>query len=208
METSDPYLFGFSTYLPYAAQEFTPIAIDFRSAFRDEENQDVYHPTKSNKPRYYLRISPPRSSRRGVKQYIADSIIVPLGVDKTFRYKLAPSNLYYPNGRYIVEYYRHGCQIPVDKQEWLVPAIPSQALVNFRYDTEEDQIVLPLFVWRIRSVSPAFNYVSDYNLMTFNSAERPPKGTQLTIEYDPAITLDYILEYSNTNLSGVSRIRY
>lgn len=206
----DPYSSGYTSYLPAAVQDFTPVVIDYRSAFQDELNNDVYYHAGSStdaKPKYYLRISPPRSSRRGPEQYVADSITVPIRTDNTFRYRLAPSTYYHPYGRYIVEYYRRGCQIPIDTQEWVVPALPKLALYAFRYESDEEHLLFPMYVWRILSFNPTANFVNDFNRLAFVEANRPPYGAALQMTYEPAATLDQLLEYSLPNLKTVNRIR-
>lgn len=205
---NNPYYGGFPLALDSVLQEVTPIVIDFRAAMFDSLDNPVHHSKPGNKkPKYTLRVSPPRSVRRGVKQYIADSVVYPVPEDGVVRFKLAPSNLYFPKGRYIVEFFRAGSKIPIDTQRWLVPAIPKQLHYTFTYDETDPNPVLPLYVWQINTVSPASEFVANYNALVWTVENRPSFGTTITATYTPAVTLDQLMEYKPQDFEGVSRIR-
>lgn len=204
----DPFYSGYTVGNNTLMQKYTPVAIDFVSAIQDQNGQQVVHSKKGQyKSKYFMRISPPRSSQRGVQQHMSDSVVVKLSEDGVFRYQLVPSDLYYPKGRYIVEYFRQGSQIPIDTQKWLVPAIPK--ILNYSFVVEEAGLQysnLPIFVWRVDNVSPANNFVSEWNRINWFSP--PEKGTTVSINYQPAVTLDRLLEYKLQNLDDVTRVRY
>jgi hypothetical protein len=206
--SANPYYGGFPYSVEAVLQELTPIVIDFKPSMLDASEQPVYHRQRTrNKPKYTLRISPPRSVKRGVTQYISDSLWYPIPEDGIVRFKLPPSNLYFPRGRYIVEFYRAHCQIPIDIQRWLVPAIPKQLSYTFTYDEYEPSPILPLYIWNINSVSPASEFVSSYNALMWLSENKPSFGTTITATYTPAVTLDQLHEYKLVDFEGVTRIR-
>jgi hypothetical protein len=189
-------------------QDFTPVVIDFKAAMLDIEDNPVFHHSSGRKkPKYTMRISPPRSVRRGVKQYLCDSIVFPIPEDGVVRFKLPPSMLYLPRGRYIVEFFRSGSQIPFDTQRWLVPAIPKRQSYTFTYDESDPDPTLPLYVWSIDSVSPAAEFVANYNTLIWLAETRPAFGTSITATYTPAVTLDQLIEYKSSEFEGVTRVR-
>jgi hypothetical protein len=203
----DPFYSGYTLGANTLMQKYTPVAIDFRSALRDSEEQDVNHKRRGQyKPKYFMRITPPRSSQRGLQQHLSDSVTIKLPENGVFRYQLVPSDLYYPKGRYIVEYFRQGSQIPIDTQHWLVPPIPK--ILNYTFVVEEEQqyLTLPIFVWQVNNVSPASDFISEWNRVTWLST--PAVGTTISVNYQPAATLDRLVEYKLDNLEGVTRIRY
>jgi hypothetical protein len=207
--SSNPYFGGFPYALESILQEMTPIVIDYKPSMLDAADQPVYHRQRNRKkPKYTFRISPPRIVKRGVTQYLSDSLYVPIPEDGIVRFKLPPSNLYFPRGRYIVEIFRSGCQIPIDTQRWLVPAIPKQLNYTFTYDELQPTPILPLYVWQINSVSPAAEFAANYNSLMWISENVPAFGTTITATYTPAVTLDQLHEYTLKNLEGVSRTRY
>ena len=161
----------------------------------------------ANKPNYTMRISPPRSSKRGGKHFLPDSFIVPIGTDGIFRLKLPPSNFYYPFGRYIVEYFRRGSSIPIDVQQWLVPAMPKYMEYSFYFNGSDPQIYLPYYVWNVSSIDPAIEFTASYNQISFIATNLPPNGSGFTAVYEPAATLDQLMEYSVANMRTISRVR-
>ena len=187
---------------PESLQERTPIAIDFKSAITTEDDEEVYPYVRGRyKPKYHLKIKVPRSNRRGLFQFISDDIVVPLGPDGVFRYKLAPSNVYYPVTRYVVEYYRRRQSIPLERQEWLVPPLLKTRKMVINYEEGKDEYVLPLNVWNVVATSPTAEYVSTYNRIIFISNLDFTTNTPITITYQPAITLDQVLEYNFRQLN-------
>lgn len=181
--------------------EYTPIAIKFREWMQDADSSAVKH---SDDVKYRLRISPPRSNRKGEEQYIADSIIVNVPDDGIIRLKLLPSDRYLPIGEYVVEYYRSGCSTPIDVQKWVVPSL---ARVNYySFVLGEYDPILPIRIWRVLSVTPGSNWVSEYNNLSWRSV-RPAEGEIINIEYTPAATLDQLLQFNLNDLSNQTRIR-
>ena len=182
-------------------QAYTPIVIQFNPWMLADDDSAITH---SAEVKYRLRITAPRSNRRGDSQYIADSIIVPVPADGLVRFKLLPSDRYLPIGRYIVEYFRSGCSTPLDTQEWMVPSVPR--LNTYSFVLGENDPVLPLKIWRILSVTPGDNWVAEHNALTWRF-ERPLAGTMVKLDYAPAATLDTLLDYKINKLEQVERPR-
>lgn len=178
-------------------QEYTPIVIQFKSPVLDPFDDPVNHGSPNRKrPEYTIRITPPRSAKRGITQFIKDSIVLSVPEDGIVRYKLAPTNIYFPQGRYFVEYFRRGSQIPLDEQHWIVPAVPKQLTYTFVVDDNPGVTQrLPLYIWKINSVSPGDGFISDWNQLSWPFEAKPAAGTELTLEYVPAVTLDQLVEY-------------
>lgn len=209
INTFGSYFPSFGYYPPNLNQEYTPVAIDFKAAMTDEQDTQLFaRAPHEYKPRYFLRISLPRSSRVGISQHIADSIVVPIAADGVFRYKFAPSTSYYPFGRYIVEYYKRRNSIPLDIQEWTVPPISKNMkyVVNYQEDIEE--YTLPVNVWDVLTVSPAAEYVSLYNRLRFIGSIDFVNNTPVTITYQPAATLNQLIQYDASHQHFVTHIRY
>lgn len=209
-------LYNFGTYFPTYGyyppnlnQDYTPIAIDFKGGLTDGDDLELFAQADGEyKPRYRLRISLPRSSRKGIAQHIADSVIVPIASDGVFRYKLAPSTSYYPFGRYIVEYYKHRNSIPLDIQEWTVPAISKTLKYVINYEEGVEEYSLPVNAWNVLSASPAAEYVSNYNKIRFVSTIDFVNNQPVTLTYQPAVTLDQLIDYEANQQHYVSHIRY
>lgn len=203
------YLPGYGYYPPQRIQEYTPIVINFKSAILNDNDEPVDTNTfNGKKPEYFLKISFPRSTRKGSNQHIADSVVLPIPSDGIFRYKLAPSSTYFPQARYIVQYFKRRNKIPLDTQEWLVPPIPKFTKFAFNYQEDLQEYVLPTNLWRVTNVSPAAEYVSNYNAITLLTNINFKDGEPVTVTYEPAVTLDQLLEYDVDNFADLSRVRY
>jgi hypothetical protein len=185
-----------------AVLKYTPIVIKFGAWVLNEDSTEL---PAEELTRYRLRISPPRTNRKGEDQYIADSKVIEVPADGIIRLKLLPSDRYLPKGRYQVEYYREHCSTPVDIQQWVVPSLPPVNTYSFIM-TQFDP-VLPLRVWQVLSVSPGDNWVAEYNNLSWRVV-RPPEETEITITYTPAATLDQLINYNLTDeLNQIDRIR-
>jgi len=182
-------------------QTYTPVIIQFNPWMVEVDGSEVKHDPEV---KYRLRISSPRSNRRGEDQYIPDSILLNVPADGLLKFKLTPSDRYLPVGRYTVEYFRDGCSTPLDKQYWIVPSLPIKNTYSFVLG--ELDPILPLKVWRVLSVSPGDQWVTDYNVLTWRD-ERPLNGTQITVEYQPAATIDNMLDNKVGKLDSVDRLR-
>jgi hypothetical protein len=203
------YLPGYGYYPPQRIQEYTPIVINFKAAMLTGEDEPVdTNSFDGNKPQYFVKISFPRSTRKGANQHISDSVVIPIGSDGIFRYKLAPSGSYYPQARYIVQYFKRKNKIPLDTQEWLVPPIPKTTKFIFNYQEDIQEYVLPLNLWRVINLSPVSEYVATYNSLTLLSTIDFNKDDAITVTYEPAVTLDQLLEYNVDNFADLSRVRY
>lgn len=202
------YFPAYGYYPPQRHQTYTPVAIDFGAAIRDSDSNPIFSQAKGEyKPRYHMKVSVPRSNRRGLQQHIPDAVVIPISADGIFRYQFAPTNTYYPFTRYVVEFYRYKNSVPLDIQEWLVPPIPKSRTYTFSYEQGVLDYELPYPVWSVLTLSPTAEYVSNYNLLSFIAGVEFLDGQLLTVTYQPAVTLDQILEYSFDNLNGLTRIR-
>jgi len=203
------YLPGYGYYPPQTVQEYTPVVINFKAAMLNANGDAVYGTVKKAiKPQYFLKISPPRITRKGTDQHMSDPIIVPIDSDGMFRYQLAPSNSYYPFGRYVVEYYKRRNSIPFDIQEWTVPALPKTQAYTFNYDEAIEDYQMPLNLWSAISLSPAAEYVVNYNILRFVGTTDFRSRDALRLVYQPAATLDQLLQYDINDLNQNTRIRY
>jgi hypothetical protein len=181
--------------------KYTPIAVRYGPWMLNEEDEGLQH---EEGVKYRLRISAPRSNRRGEDQYIADSITVDVPPDGVVRLKLLPSDRYLPKGRYIVEYFRDGCRTPVDVQDWVVPSLSPSNSYNFVLSDQDP--ILPLNIWRVLTVSPGDDWTSEYNHLTWRTT-RPEPGTGISLTYTPAATLDQLLNFRLDNLGNIDRVR-
>ena len=203
------YLPGYGYYPPQRIQEYTPIVINFKAAMLTGDDIPVETNThKGERPKYFIKISYPRSTRKGVNQYISDSVVLPIPSDGIFRYKLTPSATYYPQARYTVQYFKYKQKIPLDTQEWLVPPLPKTTKYVFNYQEDLQEYALPLNLWRVLNLSPAAEYVSNYNFITLLTNIDFNNGDPVTVTYEPAVTLDQLLEYNLNSFSDLTRVRY
>lgn len=203
------YLPGYGYYPPQRIQEYTPIIINFKTAMLTMDDEPVDTNTfNAQKPQYFLKISYPRSTRKGANQYIADSVTLPVPSDGVFRYKLAPSGSYYPQARYVVQYFKRRNRIPLDTQEWLVPPIPKTTKFVFNYQEDLQEYALPLNAWRVMNLSPVAEYVATYNSITLLSHREFSQDAPVTVTYEPAVTLDQLLEYDANKFANLTRVRY
>lgn len=203
------YYFPSFGYLPpELIQDYTPVAIDYKAAILCEDETELYPQAKgAYKPKYHLRISYPRSTRKGLNQHIPDSVVVPIAADGVFRYKLAPSTVYYPVTKYIVEYFKRGNSIPLDTQEWSVPPVPKTKHYLFNYEEDTEEYVLPLNVWSVTGVDPVAEFISTYNRLTFIGNLDFVNNQAITVSYQPAVTLDLLLSYNFNNINQATRVR-
>lgn len=199
------YLYGYPYY--YNLLEYTPIVIDYKPFIMDANNVGVFHKSKKGKPNYTMRITPPRTAAKGINQYITDSVVIPIMPDGTFRYKLKPSKLYLPNGRYRVEFFRRGNRIPLDIQEWSIPAMPKNAVFAFTVNTDAGQVQLPMNIWNITAIDPVVQYSYQYNNLSFLNTEVNYMNMSFKVNYEPALTLDRILDYNTSNLNTYNSLR-
>jgi hypothetical protein len=164
---------------------------------RNSDDTYAYHPAHNQeRPNYNIKITPSRSNRRGLEQFIADPVWVKLSQDGVFRQKLLPSNVYYPYLRYTAQYYRKKCSVPIETQLWTVPALPVTATYVYTISPDDQEgVVLPLYVWQITSINPSVDFFSSWNNLRW-LADPPIEGTQLEITYSPAATLESLLEYN------------
>lgn len=143
---------------------------------------------------YWLKITPPRSNRPGLNHYLKKDIHVNIPSNGLLKLQLIPSNIFQPIGRYVVEYYQKGNTTPLTKQHWIVPDRPLAAKLTLLYTGS----LLPLSynVWSVSSVSPGDSFVYENNQLNVIGQTLQAGITNLTINYQPALTLDQLIEYN------------
>jgi hypothetical protein len=143
---------------------------------------------------YWLKITPPRSNRPGINHYLKKDIHVNIPFDGFLKLQLIPSNIFQPIGRYEVEYYQKGNSTPLTKQHWIVPDKPLAAKLTLLYTGS----LLPLAynVWSVNSVSPSDSFIYENNQLNVIGLTLEAGITNLTINYQPALTLDQLIEYN------------
>jgi hypothetical protein len=53
-------------------------------------------------------------------------------------------------------------------------------------------------MWSVNSVSPGEGWVADYNnIVWLSQGGQPTVGTEVSVEYEPAATLDMLLDYES-----------
>jgi hypothetical protein len=143
---------------------------------------------------YWLKITPPRSNRPGLNHYLKKDIHVNIPFYGVLKLQLIPSNIFQPIGRYEVEYYQKGNTIPLTKQHWIVPDKSLQAALGILYTG--NPLTLPYYVWSVNSVSPGDSFVYENNQLNVIGQTLQPGITNLTVNYQPALTLDQLIEYN------------
>jgi hypothetical protein len=179
--------------------DYTPIVINFHSGLLGSSKNEIFSERRGQKPKYYLAITVPRIAKRGTLQFIPDKLHLPVPEDGYLRFQLPPSTINMPFSRYHVDICRVGTHIPLDRQEWLVPPILKEKTYYFSVQNADD-VLLPLYVWQVNALSPIQQFASTNNRISWVKDFLPTVGSQITVKYSPAVTLDIILEYSNQNL--------
>jgi hypothetical protein len=167
---------------------YSPIRVQFVQPFRlspDDEDLTDYS-------QYYLKIIPPVSNRPGVNYYLKESFTINIPADGLLSLELIPSDRFLPIGRYAVEYYRKGNPVPLDKQNWIIPLKPFLSSTSVLY--ESGDITLPYNIWSIAKVTPAQSFRYENNILTAFGEMLEAGITLLNITFQPALTLDEIIE--------------
>jgi hypothetical protein len=167
---------------------YSPIRAQFVQPFRlspDDEDLKDYS-------KYFLKITPPVSNRPGVSYYLKEPFIVNIPADGLLSLELIPSDRFLPIGRYVVEYYRKGNSVPLDKQNWIVPLKPLLSSTSVLYQSGD--ITLPYNIWSIANVTPAQSFRYENNILTAFGEMLEAGITLLNISFQPALTLDEIIE--------------
>jgi hypothetical protein len=144
---------------------------------------------------YWLKLKPPRSNRPGIYHYLQKDIHVNIPTDGLLKLQLIPSDIFHPIGRYEVEYYQKGNSLPLTKQHWIVPDKPLQATLTLLYTG--NYLPLSYTVWNVSTVSPGDSFVYENNQLNVIGQTLQPNITNLTINYQPALTLDQLIEYNS-----------
>ena len=143
---------------------------------------------------YWLKITPPRSNRPGLNHYLKKDIHINIPSDGLLKLQLIPSNIFHPIGRYEVEYYQKANSTPLTKQHWIVPDKPLAATLSLLYTG--DPLTLFHNVWNVNTVSPSDSFVYENNQLNVIGQTLQAGITNLTINYQPALTLDQLIEYN------------
>lgn len=178
------------TYSPIKIQFVPPILI------HDSDDSDV--PDTTDYSNYFLKIIPPRSNRPGVNYALSEPIILNIPSNGFLSLKLVPSSNFLPIGRYRTEYYRKGNSTPLDVQNWIIPSKPLSTNLSILYTGQP--LSLPYNVWSINSVSPSTSFIYENNLLTALGEALQAGITNLTVNYQPALTLDQIVEITTNGV--------
>jgi hypothetical protein len=180
--------------------EYTEILVNFQSPALDAEDNPLIE------TEYILEILFPRGNRPGTYQSIQDKVIVTATVGEDLRLKLLPSDRYFPLGRYQINYYRPGNPQPIDRQQWLVPE--RKGTRNFVWHVSTSGASIPLPDDYFSSLDPSWNGTFEILSNQLNwITNNPPVGTEISIAYTAAVTLDQLIEIPERN-SGLARFQY
>lgn len=183
----------------YSNFTYTPIVIDFKAPLLNEDSSPFQDDLKPRQ--YVLNISTPPSNRRGETQHIPDTYYFRIPEDGIVRLQLVPSDRYLPIGRYKVDYYRIGKKNPLMTQNWVVPPPPPLGSYSFIYEPEMP--VLPINIWKITSASAGDNWTAEYNSIFWTTP--PVVGQLVTLRFQPAVTLDKLIEINPRNYKELNK---
>ena len=147
---------------------------------------------------YFIKITPPRSNRPGINYALSESILINIPTDGLLSLQLVPSDQFLPKGRYLVQYYKRGNSTPLDSQHWIVPVKPILSYLSLLYTGQA--LPLPYNVWSISSVSFAESFVYENNSLVAIGELLKAGITNLTVNYQPALTLDQVIENTVTGV--------
>ena len=166
------------TYSPIKVQFVPPIITDGLDA-----------PDYSD---YFIKIIPPRSNRPGINYTLSEPILINVPFDGLLSLQLVPSDNFLPKGRYHVQYFKRGNSTPIDTQNWIVPAKPILSSLGLLYTGSP--LPLPYNVWSVSSVSLAESFIYENNALVAIGELLRAGITNLTVNYQPALTLDQVIE--------------
>ena len=147
---------------------------------------------------YFIKISPPRSNRPGINYALSEPTLVNIPTDGLLNLQLVPSDSFLPKGRYFVQYFKRGNSTPLDSQHWIVPVKPIPSSLSLLYTGQP--LPLPYNVWSVSSVSFAESFVYENNSLVATGQLLLAGITNLTVNYQPALTLDQVIENTVTGV--------
>lgn len=155
---------------------------------------------------YVIQIFCPRSNRPGADIFIPEPLILRASTDEDVRLKLAPSDTYFPLGRYQVFYFKAGNPEPIHQETWLVPERKGQKSFPWQVASLSDPIPMPDDYFGSFETDWNGTYEITANQLTWLT-NNPPVGTELTFTYTAAVTLDEMVEIPNRN-PGLAHFHY
>ena len=177
---------------------YTPIAIQWLHPFLDPEGSPIVDVSANAPARipssYWMKITAPRSNRKGLQQHLPETLRVDIPAEGLLRMQLIPSNRYLPQGRYKVEYYRKGCSVRIDAQDWIVPGTPP--VLNYSFPYSEYSSSLPYDVWSILQITPGDYWVADFNNLAWTGSTPLEPDALISVSYQPAVTLDQLIQHN------------
>jgi hypothetical protein len=180
--------------------QYTEILVNFQSPILDADDNPLIETD------YILEILFPRSNRPGVYQSVPDKVTVTATVGQDLRLKLLPSDRYFPLGRYQVNYYKPGNPEPIEHQQWLVPE--RKGMRNFVWQVSSLSEAIPLPDDYFSHLDPAWDGTFEILSNQLNwITNNPPVGTEISIGYLAAVTLDQLIEIPERN-SGLAHFQY
>lgn len=168
--------------------EYTPLVIKFVPAILTDTGSAV----DNDQSGYVLYITPPASNRIGQMQTLSKPVRYEIPNNGTVRLQLAPSSTFQPVGRYNVKYFKKPQKTPIHEENWVVPS--RLRLRTFSFIFHGDPFDLPLDIYEVTQISPAAEWLSDYNTLQWLAAP-PLDGDRVELTYQPGITLDILRQY-------------
>jgi len=179
--------------------EYTEIILRLPSFAKTIEDANLIN---SN---YVIRIIAPRSNRPGKDIFIPEPIVLRVQTDQELRFKLAPSDIYFPLGRYFVEYYKSGQSTPLHSETWVVPERKGTKTFPWLVAGIGDPITLPEDYFNSVNISWQGTYEVVSNRINWLT-NPPPAGQTLSITYTAGVTLDDMIELPSKNAGITKRI--
>lgn len=178
-------------YNPVLPLTYSPIALELVSAYKLNEVTPTIDFTK-----YSLYIQPPRSSRPSIHHYLPQPFRIQFPSNGILKLQLVPSDIYLPIGRYQVSYYKEDVSKPLDKQVWIVRSRPLISSYSFLLNT--NPYSLPLTFWDVLSVNSSSSFSYENNMLNVFSDNL--LNTIINITFQPALTVDQLVEYNINTL--------
>lgn len=183
-----------------AGFQHTEIVIRFQSPALDAEGSPLINSL------YTLEILSPRSNRPGLDQFVPDRFFVNATIGEPLYLKLLPSDRYFPLGRYQVNYYRSGNSEAIHHENWIVPERRGTVSFPWRVSSLSEPIPMPDDYFS----SPAVDWNGSFEVINNQLnwlTNNPPVGTDLSVSYTAAVTLDQLIQIPERN-SGLARFQY
>lgn len=172
--------------------QYTEILLKIPSFAVSDTDQDLINSS------YVITVLAPRSNRPGPEIFLPEKLVLRVSTNEELRFKLAPSDLYFPLGRYQVEYYKVGNNTPIHKELWLVPQRKGTRNYTWQVSGLGEQVAMPNDYFSAAQVNWSGTFEIVNNRLTW-LANHPPVGQSVTLSYTAAATLDDLIELPNTN---------